>query len=440
MHVRGIGEIFSEQATFQTYLQIETALARAQADLGVIPAEAAEKISHCAKLETLDLARVRTQAERTGYAVAPLVRQLTKVCGDAGHFVHWGATTQDVINTALALQLNEATPRVLEDLSRLVNALVDKIQAHRGTLMAARTFGGHALPITFGFKASVWLASVLRHAERVKSLMERPMAGEFAGVAGTLASLGKDGLAVRKRLMELLALPEPIITWASMRDDVYERLSVLTSLANTLAKIAQDVAELSSTEIAELAEPGTGDRDTSSTLPYKSNPILCAQINAAATLVAQCTATALSAGRQHQERSGEGLLEIEVIAPAWMAAEKCIRKSIVLLEGLQVFPERMRVNLDATHGIILAERFMMALAPRLGRLHSHDLVHNACRAAAARKVDLKTVLKDIPEVANCLSHETLNLLADPREYLGSANAIAEAVVEQARRCFQQSRV
>lgn len=437
MKLPRIAELFSEQHMVQTYLRIEAALAQAQADIEVIPKSAAQKISHNAKAEKLDIPRLRAQAERSGYLIAPLVRQLTETCGEAGHFVHWGATTQDVVNTALAMQLNEALRTVLLDLSRLVNALVDRIQAHRGTVMAARTFGGHALPITFGFKASVWLASVLRHAERVKYLNEHPLAGEFAGVAGTLASLGKEGLAVRKRLMELLALPEPTVTWASMRDEVYERMSVLTGITNTLAKIAQDVAELSSTEIGELAEPNAGGRDTSSTLPYKSNPILCAQISAAAALVAQHTATALYAGRQRQERSGEGLLESQVVAPACVEAEKCISKSIVLLEGLQVFPDRMRANLDATHGIILAERFMMALASRLGRLRSHDLVHDACRRAVERNVDLKTVLRDIPEAANYLSTETLDLLADPMGYLGSANAICEGVVEQARRYLQR---
>ncbi|TAK82075.1 MAG: adenylosuccinate lyase family protein [Betaproteobacteria bacterium] len=438
MRPRRIAEIFAEQSTLQAYLQIEAALAQAEADLGVIPKDAAQKICHYARLDMLDMPRLRAQAQRSGYAVAPLVRQLTEVCGDYGHFLHWGATTQDVVNTGLALQVNEVFRAVLGDLSRLTDILVDKVQAHRDTVMAARTFGGHALPITFSFKASVWLASVLRHVERVKSLIEHPLEGEFAGVAGTLASLGKEGLAVRKRLMELLALPEPVITWASMRDDVYERMSVLAGITNTLAKIAQDIAELSSTEIGELAEPNTGGKDTSSTLPYKSNPILCAQITAAAALVAQYTATALYAGRQRQERSGEGLLEIQVIAPACVEAENCISRSMVLLVGLQVFPDRMRANLDATHGIILAERFMMALAPRLGRLRSHDLVHDACRVAVERNVDLRTALRDIPEVANHLSPETLDSLADPMGYLGSGNEISEAVVNHARRCVPRA--
>jgi 3-carboxy-cis,cis-muconate cycloisomerase len=252
--------------------------------------------------------------------------------------------------------------------------------------MAGRTFGGHALPITFGFKAAVWLSSVLRHAERVRAAVARPIPGEFAGAAGTLASLQEQGLAVRRAFMRRLRLPEPTITWAAMRDEVFVRVAALAGLTNSLAKIAQDIAELGSTEIGEVAEPHAGGKDTSSTLPLKANPILCAHTVAAATLVGQNAMSVLLAGRQRQERSGEALLELQVVGPAFIAAERCLDLAVLLLEDLQVFPSRMRRNLDGTRGVMLGERFMMALAPRLGRLQAHDLVHEACRAAIERDV------------------------------------------------------
>ena len=433
--VRRASDVFSEENSLELYLSIEAALAQVQADIGLIPRESADQIRSQAHLRTLDLASLRQQTERTGYAVAPLVRQLTQACGDAGHFVHWGATTQDLVNTALALQINEVTESTFGHLQRLALALVEHVKRHRHTVMAARTFGGHALPITFGFKSAVWLAAVLRHANRLKALLLSPMQGEFAGAAGTLASLGPDAILVRKKLMELLGLPEPAVTWASMRDEVFARVSALAGLTNTLAKIAQDVAELSSTEIGELCEPNSGAKDTSSTLPYKSNPVLCAQIAAAASLVGQHAVTVLHSGRQRQERSAEGLLEIQVVGPAFIEADKCILKSIQLIEGLQVFPQRMQLNLQATHGIILAERFMMALAPRLGRLQAHDLVHDACRLAVEKNTSLRSVLGQIPQVADHLSAQALDDLADPAGYLGIAAATCDRVIDSVHEVF-----
>lgn len=428
-----IAEIFGERNTLQLYLKIEAALAQAQAELGLIPTSAAIEIKARATLDTIDIARLRTATETTGYAVAPLVRQLTDSCGESGRFVHWGATTQDVVNTALALQINESFRVFLGYMTRIVAALREQAERHSGTLIAARTFGGHALPITFSFKLAVWLSSILRHHERIARATASRMPGEFAGVAGTLASLGHAGLLVRQKLMGLLDLDEPLITWASMRDEIFERVSLLAGLTNTLAKIAQDVAELSSTEIGELAEPNSGDKDTSSTLPFKSNPIICAQICVAASRVGLASHGLLQAGRQHQERSGEGLLEIQIVAPAFVEAERCVTKAITLLQGLLAFPKRMRANLDHTQGIILAERFMMELAPHFGRLRAHDVVHEACQAAVEKHCDVTTVLTDMPEIASRVSPGALRALGDPEGYLGSSEALTAAVLERARR-------
>ena len=435
MSSRPAAEVFGETQTLDLYLKIEVALALAQAEVGVIPEHAAREIAQRATLAALDLPQIRQQVVHTGYAVSPLVRQLTKACGEAGRFVHWGATTQDIVNTALALQVGEALAGLQVRIEQLAQALATLVRAHGNSVMPGRTFGGHALPITFGFKAACWLSSVLRHFERVRAACAQGMPGEFGGAAGTLASLQGDGLVVRAAFMRRLGLRESTITWGAMRDEVFDRVALLAGVTNTLAKMAQDVSELASTEISELAEPQTGGKDTSSTLPLKSNPIQCAHIVGDATMVGQHAMTVLLAGRQHQERSGEGLLEMRVVGPAFVIAERCLDSAVSLMAGLQVFPARMRRNLDATHGVVLGERFMMALAPRLGRLQAHDLVHEACIAAVESGTPLNTVLAGMPAVRDVLSVTELHALADPTDYLGSAQELCAAVLQQANKAL-----
>lgn len=431
---RNVSEIFSQRAALQLYLRVEAALAEAQAGLGIVPEHAAREIARLGKLESLDLEKLRVQTEHTGYPIASLVRQLTEVCGEHGRYVHWGATTQDILNTALALQINEAFDQMARDLRAAIGRLAVISSEHREALMVARTFGGHALPITFGFKVAVWLSGLLRHAERLDALRRRPMEGELAGVAGTLASFGTHGLQLRRRFMQILGLPEPLITWSGIRDGVVERVAFLAVLAGTLGKIAQDISELASTEIGELAEPVSGGRDASSTLPFKSNPVYCAQAMSSASLVAQSLASVLQAMRQRQERSGEGLLEFEAVPQAFVHAERCLSRFQLIIDGLRVFPERMRSNLSLTRGILLAERYMMALAPRLGRLAAHDLVHDACRQAADRGMDLAAVLAGMPQITRDLD---IAALGDPRSYLGGALAMTDEVLAAARTYLDQ---
>jgi 3-carboxy-cis,cis-muconate cycloisomerase len=348
--------------------------------------------------------------------------------------VHWGATTQDILNTALALQINECWALFISQLRELIDMMAVMAEDHRHTVMAARTFGGHALPITYGFKIAVWLSSLLRHAERFEALRQRPLEGEFAGVAGTLASLEGNGLAVRKRLMEILALPEPQITWSAMRDRVFERVAVIVGLTSTLAKVMQDVSDLCSTEIGELAEPSAGGKDASSTLPFKANPVYCAMGIARATLAARHLDAVLEGGRQHQERSGEGLLEFQALPQVFIHAGECVTIVLKIFRGLKVFPDRMRVNLRLTYGVVLAERYMMALAPTLGRLAAHDLIHEMCRKAVESRTQLEDVLASTPEVTRHLDRQTITRLADPGGYLGGAQDMIDAVISGARTC------
>lgn len=423
-----IADLFSERQTFELYLRIEVALARAEAELGLIPVQAAEEIAANVRLKDVDLASLRSQTQRTGYPIAPLVRQLTAMCGEHGKYLHWGATTQDILNTALAIQINSALGFFQTSLLAIIRRFAALARAHRLTPMVARTFGGHALPITFGFKVAVWLSGLLRLHETLALLRSRPIPGEFSGVAGTLASLESRGLAVRHRLMALLELPEPMITWASQRDRVVEVTSYLANLCGALAKVAQDISDLAATEIGELAEPISGGKDASSTLPFKSNPVFCAQTMSSASLVSQYAIAVLSAMRQHNERSGEGLLEYEAVPLAFVHAERCIEKLLVIVLGLQVFTDRMAENLARTRGIILAERYMMALAPYIGRLRAHDLVHEACLLAVERREHLGAVLCGLPEVTCHIDRETIDRLGEPMTYLGNGLEMIDAVL------------
>ena len=350
------------------------------------------------------------------------------MCGEDGRYLHWGATTQDILNTALAIQINSALGLLQASLVAIIRRLATLAREHRLTPMVARTFGSHALPITFGFKVAVWLSGLLRLHEALALVRSRPVPGEFSGVAGTLASLEGHGLAVRRRLMKLLDLPEPVITWASQRDRVVEVTCLLANLCGALAKIAQDISDLTATELGELAEPASGGKDTSSTLPFKTNPVYCAQVMSSASLVNQYVVAVLTAMRQHNERSGEGFLEFEAVPLAFVQAEKCVEKLLTVVLGLQVFPERMKENLARTRGIILAERYMMGLAPHIGRLRAHDLVHDACLRAVERREDLGAVLCDLPEVTSHIDRATIALMGEPMTYLGDGLEMIDAVL------------
>jgi len=436
---RRVEEIFSQRSVLQTYLRVEAALASAEAELNIVPTAAARFIADCANVDLVDIEALQSETKRTGYPIAPLVRQFTAICGKHGRYVHWGATTQDILNTALALQVNEAFDRYAVSMRAIVLRLVELAHEHRNTVMVARTFGGHALPTTFGFKVSVWLSGILRHAVRLEQQLDDPLTGELGGVAGTLASFEGRGLEVRRQFMRSLALPEPDITWSAMRDGVVQRVLFLAVLSGTLAKVTQDIADLASTEIGELAEPTSGGKDASSALPFKANPIYCAQVTAGAALVAQHAATTLQAMRQHQERSAEGLLEFKVLPVAFVEAERCLEGVLRVLRGLRVFPDRMRRNLNLTHGIILAERFMMALAPHIGRLAAHDLVHNACSQALADGVDLPHVLAQMPEVTRHVSGRAVAELGEPSGYLGNALEMNDRVCLAAKTFLSNGR-
>jgi 3-carboxy-cis,cis-muconate cycloisomerase len=419
--------IFCDAGYLTRCLKVEAALARAQAGIGMIPAAAAREISAKANLASLDLASLKRETEIVGYPILPLVNQLAAACsGDAGGYVHWGATTQDIMDTAVVLQLRSAFELIEADLDEILRSLEALARCYRNAPMAGRTHLQHALPITFGYKAAVWRAPLARHRERLAQLRPRVLVGQFGGAAGTLASLGGQGLAVRAALMRELGLGEPDITWHVARDGLTEAVLFAGLVTASLAKIASDVMMLMSTEFGEVFEPFEHGRGASSTMPQKRNPISSELIVAAAKLTRQHCALMLDAMVQDFERAtGPWHAEWIALPESYIATAGALRQAKLMLAGLGVDTDRMQRNLALTSGLIVAEAVMMGLAPTLGRQVAHDLVYDACRAAAESGHPLLELLCADAKVSVHLGRAELERLLDPRNYLGSAAAMVD---------------
>ena len=428
-------EAFGDGAFLLRCAEVEAALARAQAGLGIVPAEAAAAITQTAEALhkgtlSLDLARLKTETETVGYAILPLVRQLAELSGPAGRWVHWGATTQDIVDSAQVLQIRAGLDLIEEDLAAAREHLAALARRHRDTPMAGRTHLQHALPITFGYKAAVWLYSLDRHAVRLAELRPRVLLAQFGGAAGTLASLGsgEKALECRAAFSRELKLADPPITWHVVRDGMAETVSVLALLAGSLGKIAFDVMLMSATEFGEAAEPFAHGRGSSSTMPQKRNPISCELILACAKAVRQHAGLMLDALVSDFERAtGPWHAEWAALPEAFGFTAGALRQARFILGGLIVDPARMAKNLGMTHGLIVAEAVMMGLAPSIGRNEAHDLVYDACRKAIDSERPLFEVLLEVPQAA-ALGAERLAELCDPANYLGAAPAMVDRVL------------
>ncbi|WP_337875166.1 adenylosuccinate lyase family protein [Elioraea sp.] len=428
---RAMRAVFDDAALVARWLEVEAALARAEARLGVIPEEAARAIEAAARRIVIDWERLRRETENVGYPILPLVHQLAEEAGEAGRYVHWGATTQDIMDTATVLQLRAALDLVAADIEALRGILADLARAHRDTPMAGRTHLQQALPVTFGYKAAVWLSMLDRHAERLTQLRPRVEMGQFAGAAGTLASLGDRGLAVQEALCAELGLAVPPIAWHVARDGIAEAVALLGLVTGSLAKVATDVALMMATEFGgEVMEPFVPGRGASSTMPQKRNPISCELILATAKAVRQQVGLALDAMLADFERAtGPWHLEWLAVPEAFILSAGCLAQARFLLAGLEVHPHRMRANLALSRGLIAAEAVMMAAAPALGRQRAHDVVYEACRAALARDIPLAEALAGFPELVEALGGPAgVAARCDPANYLGLAPAMVDRML------------
>jgi len=427
--------VFDDEALLQRYLDVEAALARVQARLGLIPQEAADEIDAKCRVEHLDLERYARRAEVVHYPILPLVEEIVAACRDGlGEYSHWGATTQDIMDSALSLQLRDALALIEADLDAVAAALVTLARAHRDTAVAGRSHLQQALPVTFGYKAAVWLSGVERNRRRLTELRPRATPVELSGAAGTLASLGADGLRVQEALADELDLARPEITWHTMRDSVAEVVNYLALVTGTLAKIGTDVLLMMQTEVGEVYEPFVPGRGASSTMPQKRNPVSCELLIIAAKTVRQLAAMMLDGMVQDHERaSGPWHVEWYALPQAFVLTAGALHHARAMLEGLEVDTQRMRENLDMTHGLIVSEAVMMGLAPHIGRQRAHDVVYDACMAAAKSKTPLIDHLMSIEEITAHLDRPALERLTDPANYTGLAAEMVDRMLARVPR-------
>ena len=422
--------VFSDQQRTQYYLDIELALARVQARMGIIPQDACDDIQRHGDAASYDMDLLKRQTERIGYPILPVVQQLVAKCRDGlGEWCHWGATTQDITDTATVMAIRDALVLVEGDIRAIAGSLAGLAAKYRDTPMAGRSNLQQATPITFGYKCAVLLAGFQRHLERLRELRPRALVGEFGGATGTLASLGADGLKVQFALMEQLGLGQPEIAWHTMRDRIAEVGCFLGLVTGTCGKISMDVKLLMQTEVEEVFEPFHEGRGSSSTMPQKRNPISSNYIHACVAMVRQNVAALLDAMVEDHERS-TGPWEIEWIAvpEIFLLSAGALAQTRFLVGGLQVDPARMRANLDLTKGLIQSEAVMMGLGPHLGRQLAHDLVYDICREVIAGRGSFLDLLAAHPQISPHLGREALAGFLDPANYTGLSGVMVDRVL------------
>jgi 3-carboxy-cis,cis-muconate cycloisomerase len=426
--------VFSDHALVGRYIEVEIALAKAEAKCGVIPQGAAAAIAKHPGISALDFDLLRQETDNVGYPILPLVHQMSKQCGEAGRYVHWGATTQDIMDTAVVLQIREALLLIENDIAEIRRILADLSRRYRDTPMAGRTHLQQALPVTFGYKTAIWLAMFDHHAERLRQLKPRVLVGSFAGAAGTLASLGTKGLEVQEALCEGLGLGVPVSTWHVARDGLAEAVNFLALVTGSLGKIALDVMIMASTEFAEVYEPFVKGRGASSTMPQKRNPISSELMLAAAKAVRQHAGLMLDAAIQDFERAtGPWHAEWIAIPESFVLTAGALHQAKFALGGLIVDEKQMAKNLDISRGLIVAEAVMMGLAPQLGRQEAHDVVYDACRAATEQHITLADALLADPQVTARIDRATVERLTTPGNYLGLAPQMVDRVLASTNR-------
>ncbi|MGI9475274.1 MAG: class-II fumarase/aspartase family protein [Hyphomicrobiaceae bacterium] len=430
----GLRPLFEEAARWQSWLDVEAALAKAQAELGIVPKEAAERIAACARLELLDDVAIRDGLAKTGHPLVPLVWELARVCGEeAGGYVHWGATTQNILETGDNILLRQAHTILLAQMRSLLGHLADIAEKSAGMAMPGRTHGQHAVPITFGYKVATWIDELLRHVERLRGLEDRVFIALLGGAAGTYASLGAEGPAVQAGLARLLDLKPTAVPSRTHRDREAEYVTTLGLLAGTAGKIGNEIYTLMKQEFAEASEPVPPGTVGSSTMPQKRNPILCQDVVAGAAQVRALVPLALDAMMtEHEANRMTTVVMRAALGPACVHIGDCLARLNAIFAGLELFPERMRENLDLTRGMILSEAIMMELGKALGRQEAHDVVYDAIEEVLAGKVSFTDALAKAPKLAAELPPDAIAAMLDPAGYTGLCADMAREQAAAAR--------
>ncbi|MCK1641018.1 3-carboxy-cis,cis-muconate cycloisomerase [Bradyrhizobium sp. 157] len=425
--------VCDDMASLQNMLDFEAALARAEAAAGVIPASAAGPITSACRAESFDIAALADAATKAGNLAIPLVKALTanvaKSDAAAARYVHWGATSQDVIDTAAMLGLRAGIDALLADINRAIAGFAGLARQHRHTPVVARTWLQHALPMPFALKLAEYAAALQRSKLRLQRVRGEALALQFGGAAGTLAALGDKGLAVAEKLAEELKLPLPDAPWHTHRDRIAEAASVLTIVTGTCGKIARDVSLMMQTDVGEAFEPSGEGRGGSSTMPHKRNPVAAASALAAATMAPNLAATIFAAQVQDHERSaGPWHAEWPTLPTLLLVTSGALAAIVDIAEGLEVDAARMRANLDTTDGLIMAEAVAMALAEKIGKSEAHHLVEAASKKAVKDKKHLRDVLTQDSRITAQLAADKITELFEPMAYQGASQALIDRLL------------
>jgi 3-carboxy-cis,cis-muconate cycloisomerase len=432
-----VDQLFTDEAIIQAMLRFEGALALAQADIELVPLEHAHSIEVVCQRAKIDAAKLSVSARQAGNPAIPLVKELSDLVRtsnpEAARFVHAGATSQDVIDSATMIQLKSALWKITSGLQRLQPRLVQLINEHRGTMMIGRTLLQQARPISFAFKAANWFDQLARCASQVRRVSTQALVLQFGGAVGTLAGTGPDALAIRSRLAERLELAEPAMPWHTARDRFFEIGSACAMLSGCLGKIATDVSLLMQTEIGELAEAGDEGRGGSSAMPHKRNPIAPTMIIAGCSRIPGLLATmAASMIQEHERGVGRWHAEWGTLADIVSLTAGAVKHANDLFSHLEVNSAQMRENIDSTQGLVYAEDVSIALAKRIGKPEADQLVKRACQRAREKGRHLRHVLGSDPSITNILDQAALDEIFQPENALGVANQLIDRALKENR--------
>ena len=436
----GLRALYKIENRWQAWLDVEVALARAQAELGIIPADAVEPIARAARLERMDRARIDEAFARTAHTIVPLVWELSRLAGEPhGGWVHWGATTQNITQTGDLLVLRQAHGIFLRQIHQALGAMAELAERSADMPIAARTHGQHAVPATFGFKVAVWIDELLRHVERFEQAAPRIFMAMLGGAAGTFASLGPQGPAVQAHIAQHLGMTAMNVPARTIGDHVAENICLLGLLAATCSKIGREIYTLMKTEYGEVEEPVPPGTVGSSTMPQKRNPKLCQDIIAAAAEIRSLVPLALeSMQTEHEADRTTSLMIDSAEARACIITGDMLARLVTVLRGLTLKPERMRANLDLSGGLIVAEAVMLELGAKLGRQHAHDVVYDAAQAACVEGKSFAALLAADRRVTAHLDPKAIDALLDPTAYTGLCGTIARQAAARAHEAIARA--
>ena len=430
----GISDMFAERNIYQVYLDVEAALARAQAQLGVIPQSAADKISSSAQIDLLDIDAIHEGLRISGHPLVPIIWELDRVCGEeAGGYIHWGATTQNITQTAKLLVVKRCHDIFLGNLGKLLNILADLAEKSKDYAMPGRTHGQHAVPMTFGHKVAVWIDEILRHIDRLKGCEERVFVTMLGGGAGTLASVGMEGLHTQELMAKELGMTSMSLPSRTTRDHMAEYVTILALFASTSTKMAREIYTLMKQEYGEAEERITEGQVGSSTMPQKRNPKRSQRIIANAAKIRVFVPLAFESMQEEHEADASGQQMINAaIDQTCILTDEIILGLIDLFDGVNLYPERMRRNLDLSGGLIMSEQIMLELGKEIGRQRAHDVVYDAAQKSVNEGRSFLDTLAEEEDVVARLSKDQIAELLDPENYMGLCSYFAETFAARAR--------